>query len=91
MHISLASDVGGGTSLSMMRTMAEAYKVQALAGTKLSAWALLHAATRGAAEALSLSHEIGSLEGGCLRRRVHLGLGHEPGGAAPPAGGARLA
>jgi guanine deaminase len=63
--ISLASDVGGGTSLSMQRTMADAYKVQAMAGTKLSAWALLHAATRGAATALSLNHEIGSLEGGC--------------------------
>ena len=63
-HISLASDVGGGTSLSMQRTMADAYKVQAMAGTKLSAWALLHAATRGAATALGLAHEIGSLEGG---------------------------
>jgi guanine deaminase len=62
--ISLASDVGGGTSLSMQRTMADAYKVQALAGTRLTAWALLHAATRGAAHALALSHEIGSLEGG---------------------------
>ena len=63
-HISLASDVGGGTSLSMQRTMADAYKVQAMAGTRLSAWALLHAATRGAATALGLGHEIGSLEGG---------------------------
>ena len=62
--LSLASDVGGGTSLSMQRTMADGYKVQAMAGTKLSAWALLHAATRGAAQALCLSHEIGSLEGG---------------------------
>ncbi|MGL6109380.1 MAG: guanine deaminase [Rubrivivax sp.] len=62
--ISLGSDVGGGTSLSMQRTMADAYKVQALAGTRLSAWALLHAATRGAAQALGLGHEIGSLEGG---------------------------
>ena len=62
--ISLASDVGGGTSLSMQRTMADGYKVQAMAGTKLSAWALLHAATRGAALALGLQHEIGSLEGG---------------------------
>jgi len=62
--ISLASDVGGGTGLSMQRTMADAYKVQAMAGTKLSAWALLHAATRGAATALHLGHEVGSLEGG---------------------------
>ena len=62
--ISLASDVGGGTSLSMQRTMADGYKVQAMAGTKLSAWALLHATTRGAAQALGLGHEIGTLEGG---------------------------
>jgi guanine deaminase len=64
--ISLASDVGGGTSLSMQRTMADGYKVQALAGTKLSAWALLHAATRGSAEALGLGDEIGSLEAGAV-------------------------
>jgi guanine deaminase len=62
--VSLASDVGGGTSLSMQRTMADAYKVQALAGNKLSAWALLYAATRGAAYALELDAEIGSLEAG---------------------------
>ena len=64
--VSLASDVGGGTSLSMLRTMADGYKVQALAGTRLSAWALLHAATRGAAEALGLGHEIGCLEPGLM-------------------------
>ncbi|MBI5256790.1 MAG: guanine deaminase [Burkholderiales bacterium] len=64
--VSLASDVGGGTSLSMLRTMAEGYKVQALAGTRLTAWALLHAATRGAAQALRLGHEIGTLEAGLM-------------------------
>ena len=41
--------------------------------------------------ALGLGDEIGSLEAGALRRRVRLGLGRRPGGAAPPAGGARLA
>jgi guanine deaminase len=64
--VSLASDVGGGTSLAMQRTMADAYKVQALAGTRLSAWALLHAATRGAATALRLGHEIGALDAGMI-------------------------
>ena len=63
-HVSLASDVGGGTSLSMLRNMAEAYKIQALAGERLTAWRALHAATRGAAEALGLGSEIGTLEAG---------------------------
>ncbi|HRI17339.1 MAG TPA: guanine deaminase [Burkholderiaceae bacterium] len=64
--VSLASDVGGGTSLSMLRTMADAYKVQALAGERLTAWKALHAATRGAAHALGLAQEIGSLESGTV-------------------------
>ncbi len=62
--VSAASDVGGGTSLSMQRTLADGYKVQALAGQRLSAWVGLHAATRGAAEALGLGEEMG-----------HFGLG----------------
>ncbi len=65
-RVSIASDVGGGTSLSLLRTLAEAYKVQALRGTHLNAWTALHAATRGAAEALGLNHEIGTLEPGLL-------------------------
>jgi guanine deaminase len=65
-RVSLASDVGGGTSLSMLRTMADAYKVQALAGERLTAWKALHAATRGAAQALGLGGEIGTLEPGTL-------------------------
>jgi guanine deaminase len=64
--VALASDVGGGTSLSLLRTMAEAYKVQALQGVKLTAWKALYSATRGAARALHLEHEIGSLESGAL-------------------------
>jgi guanine deaminase len=64
--VSLASDVGGGTSLSMLRTMADAYKVQALRGVRLPAWKALHAATRGAATALGLEGEIGSFDVGCM-------------------------
>jgi guanine deaminase len=71
--VSLASDVGGGTSLSMLRTAAAAYEVQALrvglaqaTEPRPTAWVLLDAATRGAAEALDLQHEIGRLEPGCM-------------------------
>jgi guanine deaminase len=62
--VSLASDVGGGTSLSMTRTLAEAYKVQMLRGTRLSAWTALYTATRGAAERLGLGHEVGHFDPG---------------------------
>ncbi|MBK7459950.1 MAG: guanine deaminase [Betaproteobacteria bacterium] len=69
-QVSVASDVGGGTSLSMQRTLADGYKVQASLGKgtghDLSAWCALHAATRGAAEALHLGHEIGLLEPGLM-------------------------
>ncbi|HVO05495.1 MAG TPA: guanine deaminase [Burkholderiaceae bacterium] len=65
-RVSLATDVGGGTSLSMIRTMADAYRVQALRGVRLSAFKALHTATLGAAQALRLDHEIGSLEPGRL-------------------------
>ena len=64
--VSIASDVGGGTSLSMLRTLADGYKVQSLRGLRLSAWKLLHTATRGAAQALGLVGEIGSLDAGCV-------------------------
>lgn len=64
--VSVASDVGGGTSLSMQRTLLDGYKVQALAGQRMSAWAGLYAATRGAAEALGLADEIGHFGAGTL-------------------------
>lgn len=64
--VSMASDVGGGTGLSMLRTLGDAYKVQAMAGERLTAWKGLHAATLGAAEALHLADEIGALQPGRL-------------------------
>jgi len=65
-RVSIGTDVGGGTSLSMQRTLADAYKVQALRGVRLSAWKALYHATRGAARALGLDHEIGSLQPGLV-------------------------
>ncbi len=74
--VSLASDVGGGTSLSLLRNAAAAYQVQQLrraAGDEArrmpappTAWTLLHAATRGAAQGLGLAHEIGAFEPGLV-------------------------
>ncbi|PWC34105.1 guanine deaminase [Azospirillum sp. TSO35-2] len=60
----IATDVGGGTSYSMLRTAAEAYKVLQLQGQNLPALAAFHWMTRGNAEALGMADEIGSLEPG---------------------------
>ena len=60
----VATDIGGGTSYSMLRTMAEAYKVLQLQGQSLSALDALHAITRGNAVALGLDAWIGSFEPG---------------------------
>ncbi|WP_332681313.1 guanine deaminase, partial [Bosea sp. (in: a-proteobacteria)] len=62
--VAVATDIGGGTSYSMLRTMAEAYKVLQLQGQSLSAFEALHAITRGNALALGLDHLIGSFEPG---------------------------
>lgn len=63
-RVAVATDIGGGTSYSMLRTMAEAYKVLQLQGQSLSAFAALHAITRGNAVALGLEGLIGSFEPG---------------------------
>ena len=60
----LATDVGAGTSLSMLRTMGEAYKVGQMGGYSLSALKAFYLATRGAAKALYLDDRIGSIEAG---------------------------
>ena len=64
MRIGLATDVGGGTSYSMLSTASEAYKVLQLQGQNLPALAAFHAMTRGNALALGLQDEIGSFEPG---------------------------
>ena len=62
--IGLATDVGGGTSYSMLATLGETYKVQMLAGYKPTAVELFAMATRGNAERIRIAHETGSIETG---------------------------
>ena len=66
MQTTLATDVGGGTSLSILRTMGESYKVQQLNGYSMSAFEALYKCTLGTAKALQLDAEIGSFHSGCL-------------------------
>jgi guanine deaminase len=56
----LATDVGGGTTLSMLRTMGEAYKVLQLQDQVLTAGRALYLATLGAAEALGIDAHVGN-------------------------------
>ena len=59
-RVGLATDVGGGTSLNMLRTMSEAYKVLHLESQSLPGFRALYLATLGAAEALYLDDKIGN-------------------------------
>ncbi len=59
-RVGLATDIGGGTSLNMLRTIAEAYKVLQLNGQQLSAYQALYLATLGGAKALYLDDKIGN-------------------------------
>ena len=60
----LGTDVGGGTSLSLLRTASEAYKVLHLQEHALPAARALYLATLGAAEALYLDDKIGNFAPG---------------------------
>ena len=63
-RVGLASDVGGGTSLSMLEILAEGYKVLQLKGQNLNPWRGFYLATLGGAEALYLEDRIGNLQPG---------------------------
>lgn len=60
----VATDIGGGSSYSLLRTLDEAYKIQQLRGHRLPPIESYWQATRGNAEALGLVDRIGTLEPG---------------------------
>lgn len=64
MMLSLATDVGGGTSFSMLQTMNEAYKVARMAGSYLPALRMFYLATLGAARCMQLEGVIGNFAAG---------------------------
>lgn len=63
-QIAIATDIGGGTSYSMLVTASEAYKVAALRGQPLPALAAFYMMTLGNARAMGLEKRIGSFSVG---------------------------
>ncbi|WP_038913818.1 guanine deaminase [Dickeya zeae] len=59
-RVGIGTDVGAGTSLSLLQTLSDGYKVQQLQGEKLSAREGFYQATLGSATALSLDDRLGN-------------------------------
>ncbi|VAW21393.1 Guanine deaminase, partial [hydrothermal vent metagenome] len=59
--VGVATDIGGGTSFSMLKTMDEFYKVQQLKGNRINPLLSFYHMSLGNARALSLSDRIGTL------------------------------
>jgi len=79
LRIASATDVGGGTNYSMLRTMDEGYKVIALQGKKLDPLTSFWQLTRGNAEALSIESRVGTLDEGKDADLVVLDSSSSPG------------
>ena len=62
--IGIGTDVGAGTSFSILETLGDAYKVCQMRGTSLDPMRALYLATAGGARLLGLGDRIGGLEPG---------------------------
>lgn len=78
LRLGLATDTGGGSSFSMLRTMAAAYEVAQLRGTALHPAQLWWLATQGSARALRADHLIGNIAPGMEADLVVIDLASTP-------------
>ncbi len=76
--VGLATDTGGGSSFSMLRTMAAAYELGQLKAGPMHPAMLLWLATMGSAQALHLDDQVGSLDVGKYADVVILDLHSTP-------------
>ena len=76
--VGIATDLGAGTSFSILQTLNEAYKVAQLKGHPLSSGHAFYLATRGSAQALCLQERIGSIAPGMEADLVVLDLKSTP-------------
>ncbi|HLV85031.1 MAG TPA: amidohydrolase family protein, partial [Devosia sp.] len=77
-RIGVATDIGGGTSFSMLRTLDEGYKVLQLRGQRLTPFNSFYMMTLGNARALSLEGTIGTIAPGCAADLVVLNAAATP-------------
>ncbi|MEG3133776.1 guanine deaminase [Rouxiella sp. T17] len=63
-RLGMGTDVGAGTSFSMLQTLGEAYKVGQLQKYRLSAFEAFYHATLGGARSLHLDEKLGNFEAG---------------------------
>lgn len=77
-RVGLGTDVGAGTSFSMLATLHEAYKAAQLHGHALSAGHAYYVATRGTAHAMYLDDRIGSIAPGMEADLVVLDMKSTP-------------
>jgi guanine deaminase len=77
-RVGMGTDVGAGTSFSMLRTLDEAYKVAHLLGHRLSPLKAFYFATLGGARALRLDDRIGNFMAGKEADFVVLDLAATP-------------
>jgi guanine deaminase len=77
-RVGLATDTGGGSSFSMLRTMASAYEVAQLRGRALHPAELIWLATEGSARALRIADKVGRLAPGQEADLVVLDLASTP-------------
>ena len=78
LRVGLATDTGGGSSFSMLRTMAAAYEVAQLRGQALHPSQLWWLATQGSARALRAEHQIGNIAVGAEADLVVVNLASTP-------------
>ncbi len=78
LRVGLATDTGGGSNFSMLRTMAAAYEVAQLRGQSLHPAQLWWLATQGSARALRCEHSIGNLAPGMEADLVIIDLASTP-------------
>lgn len=78
LRVGLATDTGGGSSFSLLHTMAAAYEIGQLRGVSVHPAQLMWLATEGSARALHMAGEIGHLGAGAVADITVLDLSSTP-------------